>query len=68
MTTTGASYCFNYGFLNDNTDNIDNGKNRRNWGCHKVTYNWDNRDYLFVIVVVCVVIVVIVVTVVSVVF
>ena len=29
-------------FLNDNTDNIDNGKNRRNCGCHEVTYNWDN--------------------------
>ena len=42
LTTTGASYFFNYGFLNDNTDNIDNGKNRRNWGCHKVTYNTDN--------------------------
>ena len=27
LTTPGASYFFNYGFLNDNTDNIDNGKN-----------------------------------------
>ena len=32
---------FSY-FLNDNTDNNDNGKNERNWGCHEVTYNTDN--------------------------
>ena len=29
-------------FLNDNTDNRNNGKNRRNCGCHEVTYNTDN--------------------------
>ena len=29
-------------FLNDNTDNRNNGKNKRNCGCHEVTYNTDN--------------------------
>ena len=32
-------------FLNDNIDNRNNGKNRRNCGCHEVTYNKDNGDY-----------------------
>ena len=33
-------------FFNDNTDNRNNGKNGRNCGCHEVTYNTDNGDYL----------------------
>ena len=32
--------------FNDNRDNRNNGKNGRNCGCHEVTYNTDNRDYL----------------------
>ena len=27
----------------DNRDNKNNGKNRRNCGCHEVTYNKDNK-------------------------
>ena len=33
-------------FLNDNTDNRNNRRNGRNGGCHDVTYNTDNGDYL----------------------
>ena len=33
--------------LEDNRDNNNNRKNGRNIGCHEVTYNTDNRDYLF---------------------
>ena len=33
--------------LEDNRDNDNNKKNRRNIECHEVTYNTDNRDYLF---------------------
>ena len=33
-------------FLNDNTDNRNNRRNGRNGGCHEVTYNTDNGDYL----------------------
>ena len=33
--------------LEDNIDNDNNKKNRRNCGCHEVTYNTDNRDYHF---------------------
>ena len=32
-------------YLKDNRDNKNNGKNRRNGGCHEVTYNKYNRDY-----------------------
>ena len=32
--------------LEDNRDNNNNRKNGRNCGCHEVTYNKDNRDYL----------------------
>ena len=55
-------------FLNDNTDNRNNGKNGRNCGCHEVTYNTDNGDYLCNRKVVIVVFVDVVVTVVIVVF
>ena len=30
-------------FFKDNKDNRNNGKNRRNCGCHEVTYNKDNN-------------------------
>ena len=33
--------------LEDNRDNNNNRGNGRNCGCHEVTYNTDNRDYLF---------------------
>ena len=33
--------------LEDNRDNDNNRKNGRNCGCHEVTYNTDNRYYLF---------------------
>ena len=33
--------------LEDNKDNNNNRNNGRNIGCHEVTYNKDNRDYLF---------------------
>ena len=33
--------------LEDNRDNNNNRKNGRNIECHEVTYNTDNRDYLF---------------------
>ena len=33
--------------LEDNRDNDNNRKNGCNCGCHEVTYNTDNRDYLF---------------------
>ena len=34
-------------FWDDNTDNNDNGKTGRHSGCHEVTYNTDNGDYLY---------------------
>ena len=33
--------------LEDNRDNNNNRKNGRNIECHEVTYNKDNKDYLF---------------------
>ena len=33
--------------LEDNKDNNNNRKNGRNMECHEVTYNKDNKDYLF---------------------
>ena len=44
--------------IEDSRDNNNNRKNGRNCGCHEVTYNTDNRDYLFytVVLVVCVVV------------
>ena len=40
--------------LNDNRDNNDNGKNGRNCGCHKVTYNRDNKITSAITVLLCV--------------